>query len=1585
MPRSLGMLSSTLDTSKSRGDPQYIVFRGSSKDVSEHGLGDRMMTGPARSAKINIKLVIILAAVLILLGAGAFTARHVRRRHMAAKALKAGLAAYEKQDWPLACERLHDYLSRYPDDVPILKKYARAHLSVEPLTKRNILGAIGAYRRLMNLTPDEEGVYENLAKLYLTIGDHGELSYVAEQRCKTAPNDPKPAIWMAKALIAQRKLDEAHEKLRDLVERALAREDRKHREYIEACTLLSLIASERDTEEARAKARKWAGRGVEYDPTSPEARVCRARFLRENGVRLLRKADAYDPPAREPLLAQALKHLQEAQKGLPQARKDRRSGVAAPNLARRLGCLEQAVKDIERAVKDLEHAEALKPADPHVRLTVCAEWMEHGELGRGATVLESLRPPALKENADQGELAKHRDQVAKYRAAIREYYIDFNDFVRDRFLLSARLSICRKSTAEGAALADRALEALELRRHRVRVLPASVSLYVAGKRARDARRCLEEYLELIKLVPAPGRSPQRTALLKAMVARAERKPFRVIEILEPMVGTDPSDERLWKVLAEAYSWTDQPRLAIRALVSYLKLKPRDPDITLQLAREYIKQRDWNRALETARLAEPLDPTDIVIRLLRLETSVYVAIERPRERRKPWLKSLWDELVELRKEHPKRLDIRLLQAYIAYHQERVEDSIKELRLAIKECEQTLRAELQLARVYFRAGRIEEALEVCRDATRRHRAADLSWQALAELQRISKQNAEARATLEQGLKAVVGRWEKRALTLRLAIFQVLDGQRKAGIELLQGLAAKDKRETRARDLLLSLREVLQDTPAAQKLIDEIHEVQGGTGLLWRLHQASLRLASQEWRAKQQDISALLERCMESDPGWPAPALMLARMYEQLGSLDRAEAACRRVLRANPAAVEVADRLVILLERQERYGEAKEVLDQLEASPRILSARRVRAAIGRGDFAQAIDELKLRIANDEQNQDAGSRILLARLVYWETKNLDEAVKFLGQAEAILGESMAITTVRVEIVRAEALRAEEEGRRMEDAGRLVEAKKRHEEALERRAEARRILDKQVAKQQDFAAYLLRGSYLASIGDWDPAEKDYRRLTTFKEHRGKGYEYLGQFYVGTKRLDPAVAELGKGVKAYPEDLALKRRLMKTLLLRKKKGDRARAERILGELEKRLPDDPDLLWVRSTLLLAEGAEEARERAAPLIGRVVQLEPTAINAHLALIAIAMRKKDYRGARDLAIRAQGPNPGSLRLVLARARAEQMLNNLPMAASLAGLVSKEAPGDPDAREILVHAALALGDADRIKKAQALIAEAMKKKPEDPQLLGQSAALYGAAADLEEAKQRGKRADELRRKAIALYEQAIQIAPNLVVPRLGVGSLAFRLGDIDRAERAYRRVLELEPQNILALNDLAWALKEDRRREDIGSRRKRYKEALALADKGIKLAPANRNLHDTRGVILCKLGRFNDARKDFETCVKLADPRSPARARALLQLGRTCAKLNDNTAAKRCFEEALQIDHRQKVFTAKERSEIDRLLQGVAGGTGAGKPGRSAAWGGPRSIAAADDEAPSYCLRGPLSGATLEPCRVMREELSRCRLIYR
>ena len=95
-----------------------------------------------RRARINVKLIIILILVIVALGMSLVAARHVRRIILSQQALTAGHAAYEAEDWKEAGKQLQEYLGRNPDDVEILKTYAKARMAIRPVEVPNIGQAI---------------------------------------------------------------------------------------------------------------------------------------------------------------------------------------------------------------------------------------------------------------------------------------------------------------------------------------------------------------------------------------------------------------------------------------------------------------------------------------------------------------------------------------------------------------------------------------------------------------------------------------------------------------------------------------------------------------------------------------------------------------------------------------------------------------------------------------------------------------------------------------------------------------------------------------------------------------------------------------------------------------------------------------------------------------------------------------------------------------------------------------------------------------------------------------------------------------------------------------------------------------------------------------------------------------------------------------------------------------------------------------------------------------------------------------------------------------------------------------------------
>ncbi len=1483
-----------------------------------------------RCAKINVVLLIILLVVVAALGVSLMAARQIRRSILTERSLTTGLTAFENKEWAAAVKSFREYLYRTPGDLEVLKKYAEACLLVRPLHSDTVAGAISAYRSILQIDPRDAAAYGKLSMLYTGIGNFEELAAVSRVQLVHDPNDREAQLRLAEALIRLNKTAEARQTLQTLIQKLKALPG-KHVEYVRACVQMSSLAAGDDSPQVQETAAgatssrqgtvtgsanagpsktrlDWLNEAVQYAPDSAEAVACRARFY-------------YQQAATTPDT-------------------NKQDKAAFLKLAR----------------QDLEAADAAGTEDPRIRYLLGVQWLALGEQDRAALELQAA------------------DKLP--RETLERYFFDISDWTVAKFPLALELARRKGTPGQAASLADETLKSLTEDRHRAQVLPSAIPLYVTGGRVPEARSSLNEYLKILKDLKGAV-DPARLAWLTALVEMAEGKPYAAIDTVQPAVSKESSQPDLLRLLAEAYDQTGQAGQAVNVLLQYLRHDPNNPQMRAQLAKQYARLGDWGKASAAAQMAESLGSTDTAIRLLRVWADVNLTVGQLGRVNTERLQALDNELQKLRQANPDQVGIRILQAIIASHLGRSDEVEKQLKLAVEECKEPLRAELQLARYYLGARRTKEAISVCEAACKRHPEVAEPWLLLSDLHVANADYDSARGCLNQGRKTISEPRANRSLSIKLALLELVYGDRAKGTGLLSDLAAQDEKEIYARVLLLGIREVQENPAEVTRLIGELRRAEGESGIWWRLRQASLWLSSNTWSSKQQDITNMLQYCIDADPSLSEPVLLLAGMYTRLGDVKRVEDMYQQGLLRNPSATDIADRLLTLLIRQGRFEDAEKILRQIRIAPGRASDWRVEIARASGDFSRAIDELKLRTSNEPR--DASTRIELARLVYQQTKDAEQALRYIKEAEAIDPNSRTLTAVKASILRADG----------------------------KAAEARQVLDTYVATHNDFAAYWMRAVYLAEQGDLEHAEADYRKLTTFTQNGDAGCELLSNFYAGTRRFDQGVAALEEGVRTYPQNLRLQRRLMQLLLQRAGARDRERAMEILAALEKQLPPDAELMTVRARRFLEENTPETRRSAREVLERAVQLDPTAVSAHLMLIEIMMRQGEYRSAGDYAVRASNANPGNQALRLARGRTELALGYPPMAVKLAREVLSADPNNTDALALLGNGALSSGERNLLDEVLKRTDAALGRDPTSERLLvlwsqvsaalGQSTAaisrlrahcqskpstmallmladLYRRAGDVDQADKTIAQAEQLdpesqiviharlrlmvaqqrldalahiadkyisakdqdlptvleaaatlasltpdacKNEAVRLYEHAATLSPTLLETHLGLASTLYRTKNTERAKKILEELLQQYPNDVRVLNDLAWILQE---------RDHSYASALDLANRGVKLARDDDlillSLLDTRGTILANLpDRLVDAKADFGRLVEKSPSDTEQKARALLQLGRVCARLKDLPEAKQHLEEALKIDKKINAFTPAERTEITEI----------------------------------------------------------------
>jgi len=1461
-----------------------------------------------RRAKVNTRLLITLAALLVFVVGGIATLRHFRKRSHAADALAAGTAAYEAGDWEAAARGLRDYLQRLPRDttddrhLEIPEMYASALLRVRPLTAENVNAAITTLRRVIRMSPERLSAYRALAEIYIDLRNLTELKYVARKIEEISPGNPKASIWLATALIGERKLVEAQQSLEQtaaqLESGTLSPEAGE--DYVLVCTMLSALADQAAETPDAPRALHWLDRALERVPDAVSARLLRARL-----------------------------HL--AQAGL--------SASAA-----------SAERDAARA--DIEAAEAAAK-DPKDVVSVCRAWAELGELNRALEVLDGVS------RADERTL--------------RDAFKSLIDWKNTEFLLRADLLLRLARPEEAVARVEAILSDFKHPELRLGILPHAVRIHVAAGALDAARASLGEYRTLVAARSDAADFSERAAGLAARIFAAEGRPYDVIATLEPFAAGSPRDPDVYRVLADAYDLTRQKRRAIAALRSYVDRVGRrtDPRILVDMVRAAYARGAWTEA----RLLTDLLPAGSgLATYLRLEGR-FRELDAMRPRPEPQMRALLATLNEAVTSAPDVIELRLLQAATAFgagdpaHAERL------LREAWERAPENLAAPVTLLRMLVQLERFDDAASLCAEMRTRCPQQTVGWVAASEIAEQQGDRDRAAAILNEGAQVLENPADRTQLELRLAMIEFRADRRDAAIERLENLAASQPKEAGIRSVLLQLPEVRSDPARRAALLDELRKIEGPSGLQWRFHEAVLWLDQENWSQRSGEIRERLEECRQADPGWSAPVVALGQLLRKLGEGPAAEAVYRSALGTGESDAEVVEALLGLLREQGRYDEALNLIASLRSGVQVAADTRIRLLLESGRRAEAIRELEQKISADAG--DFRSRLALARLVQEHSGDTARALDLVEQAAAAGADEGSVVFTRANLLR--------------DA--------------ERPDEALAEIDAYFARDPTFSSCLMRAAFLAQYGTPEQAADAYAKLPEVAPS-ARSWSIYGEYFALRDRMDEALSAWQRGLESFPADAELRRKTAMGLLSRKDPESNARAAALLDALEREHPDDADVLWIRTILLLADGTPENEARAEQLLERIVTVTPSAVRAHLARVELALARGNLSMARDRATVGLAANPSDPSLLVAQARIERASGDLEGARKYLRLVLRSNPADTNALELFVRTALDQGRPAALQEARAFLESALADQPEQHAFRGalvavldglgntaeadsELARLAGALepdplvgvllraaeqdmrrADAEAAEKRlaaaaaiaaddprvlelrarwlgmrrdfaavaalvaGERSDEKFTPGVRFAAgDALVASPDATDRRLGATLLAevtqrvpagsemwyaavggiYQAGAADAALALLQNYVAQYPRDPRGLNDLAWILAESAGR---------FEEALAHVEQGLRVDPEHRNLLDTRAFILTRMpGRMADARRDYEKCVALSTEGTPARARALLKLARVTRAMNDALATQRALRDAQEIDRSLNIFSEEERREIETM----------------------------------------------------------------
>jgi tetratricopeptide (TPR) repeat protein len=414
---------------------------------------------------------------------------------------------------------------------------------------------------------------------------------------------------------------------------------------------------------------------------------------------------------------------------------------------------------------------------------------------------------------------------------------------------------------------------------------------------------------------------------------------------------------------------------------------------------------------------------------------------------------------------------------------------------------------------------------------------------------------------------------------------------------------------------------------------------------------------------------------------------------------------------------------------------------------------------------------------------------------------------------------------------------------------------------------------------------------------------------------------VNTGKMDDALNLLKKAVKDNPNSFQSQLLLGRLSLA---KGDLDTAQSSFSQAAKINAASPD-----AQSGLAEIA--MRRNDAPMLSQLgaqlIKTHPEAAQGYLWQGMAESAQKMYSKAADDYKTALQKSPDNPAVYLAMGQMQLAQGHT---AEAQAALEKSLEKDPNSNRAMSLLILTDLQAKQPQKAIARVKAQIDKAPQNGVYYAQLADLQlktndlqGALASAQKAMQLAPEspdaADVFTRAEVGLGnpEPAISFWQNWSKshpndgrgPRI-LGTLAEAKGDVAQAQQYYKKALELNPDDAIAANNLAYLMVDGGQNPDV---------ALNLAQNARRAMPNSPDTADTLAWVYYAKGNFNSARDLLESALRTM-PDSPATAALHYHLGMTYIKLNDKANAQLHLKKAQTLGPNTK-FGKDAGTQLQRL----------------------------------------------------------------